>query len=163
MADGASLFPRLEFTVKAAGTLAVLVGAFLSVKGYTDARTKEAEARKFEATASFRKLRQDRYVEIVAVTAKLAAAKFETAAELAVAKKRFYEMFWGDLSLVESDGIKSAMEKLGAALNDNDQSGVQQWAYRVAHLARNGLFASEGVETAGLHLSKSPPDIDGWR
>jgi hypothetical protein len=177
-------FPRLEFGLKALTTMTVVVGTIISVLSYTDARTKEAEARKaeaearkqadesarqarvmeadarrFEALSAFRKLQLDRYTEIVTVASRLAAAKYETKADLNAATRRFYEMYWGDLSIVESEALKTAMANLRGALERQEEIAVRNWAYRISHLARTPLLASFDVSAAKLDLSKSPSQL----
>lgn len=142
-----------------ATVIAVSIGIFTSVASFNDAkrkeavardqealaRQKEAEARQAEAMRPFVEMRRQRYVEILQVVGTLAAQE-QDPEKLQKAKRRFWELYWAELTLVEDKDIEKAMMGLGKLLDPNmEPSELQQQTYRFAHLIRTKLLTLEST------------------
>jgi hypothetical protein len=147
------------WAVSILGALSVMVGIWLSVASFADTRQKDAETRQKdadsrakEAEARLREdatrrqellqpgleLRRRRYLDILSTLGKIAAYE-QDPKTLVEAKRRFWELYWADLSLVEDDDVKTAMEELGGMLDSNLQSTFQQATYKFAGLIRQRI------------------------
>lgn len=61
------------------------------------------------------------------------------------ARKRFDELYWGELALVETPEVESQMVKFGRALEASPES-LQDEALSLAHVLRSSLAKSWGIE-----------------
>jgi len=143
----------LDSTLKLIQVLSIVVGAVISILSFNNARVKEAEARKsdfekrqIEAAKPLLELRQKRYTEAVEAVSVLATPDRHTPQELEKARKRFEELYWGELSMVEEKGVEAAMVKMRQSLNSGSASEVQQATYDLSHVLRDSLLKSWGVE-----------------
>ena len=144
--------------------LAVVVGVVISVRTFTASQEKEAAARRAEAQKQefelqkyreqrqsealkpYAELRQRLYLDAIHAAAVLSNPELHTAAEIAAARKRFWELYWGELSLVEGTGVEGAMKALGDALEPQNQMTPQQRAtYDLAHRLRDSLKKTWGL------------------
>ena len=143
-----------------ATVIAVCIGIFSSIAAFNDAkrneavardqealaRQKEAEAREAEAMRPFIEMKRQRYVEILQVVGTLAAPD-QDPVKTTKAKRRFWELYWAELTLVEDKDIEKAMKDLGALFEPNlKPSELQGQTYRFAHLIRQKLLT---LETTG--------------
>ena len=129
-----------------AQVFSVVVGVVISVWNITAAYQKDADARRIEAAKPFLELRQKRYTEAIQAASILASQKFHTPDEIDAARKRFWELYWGELSLVEEADVETAMVKLGASLEPGLKKTPQQdLTYCLAHALRDSLIRSWGV------------------
>jgi len=62
--------------------------------------------------------------------------------------QRFWELYWGELAMVESKDVESAMVNLGRALieNPSDRGSLEQLSLRLADSCRHSLAKSWGTE-----------------
>ena len=111
---------------------------------------REAEAdrlattRKIEATKPF----LDRQLKLYAEASQVAAiiATTSNREELTKATKRFWELYWGELALVENNAVEQAMIELGKGLKNNlSQSDLQQLSLHLVHACRQSLDRSWGI------------------
>ncbi|MEP7342232.1 MAG: hypothetical protein ABI977_31170 [Acidobacteriota bacterium] len=110
-------------------------------------REKEVETAHREAQRPFLELQLKLYVEAVTVAGRLAT--LENGAERETARKRFYQLYWGELSVVEDREVEGAMIKFDRALQAYEQAPSQNRerakailncrSYRLAHNVRNSL------------------------
>jgi hypothetical protein len=103
-----------------------------------------AASRKIEATKPF----LERQLKLYTEAAQTAATLSTTAdtRERAKATRRFWELYWGELALVENREVEGAMKALGDALSANaSASDLQQLSLRLAHACRRSLDASWGI------------------
>jgi hypothetical protein len=137
----------LGWTASVIGALSVLVGIMVSVESIVGARRAEDITRKREDATRQQALRQpsldlrrEQYLDIVATLGKL-AAQGQDQDTLDKAKRRFWELYWADLSLVEDGKIKKAMQDLGTILKDDGpaSSRFQQATYRFSLLIRKRI------------------------
>ena len=102
---------RVDRWLKVAQSLSIIAGIAVSVVTYWSTREKESLTRRIEAQAPFLKLRQQRYVEIGEVVAKLVSNAPESE-DYKKAKTRFRELYIVELTMVESPEVASQMVKL---------------------------------------------------
>ena len=132
-------------------TMSVIVGIVISVLNFRIAKEAEAESRKIEAAKPFLELRQKLYFEALNSAAVLASKNFHTEDEIIQAKKRFAELYWGELSLVEEFDIEKKMVDIARAENLLDSVyGSQQPTLKLAHLMRESLTKSWAVDPSSI-------------
>ncbi len=124
--------------------VSVVAGVVISVATFFAAKAKEANARKAEAARPFLQLRQDRYTEVVRAASVLVAPATHTSEELQQAKKRFFELYWGELSLVEDKKVETAMVALAEAIDPDlaKETKPTKASYQLAHALRDSLLES---------------------
>lgn len=106
---------------------------------------RTAETRRIEATRPYLDKQLTLYTEATKVTASLATTTDEK--ERAKSKKRFMELYWGELGLVERDSVSRAMVKFREALDRNASAGeLGILALAVAHACRDELAVSWGTD-----------------
>ncbi len=156
---------RLQEFATLIQVLSVLVASVLSIWSFNEARKKEAEARIIEATKyqqqredesrkqqieaakPFLEIRQQKYMEALKVAGILANPGDHTPQELKAAEKRFSELYWAELSLVEAKGVESSMINMARALGKyTEVTAEQQAAIGLAHALRDSLVKSWGVD-----------------
>lgn len=128
-------------------TVSVVVGIVISVLSFERSRAAEKETRKIEAAKPFLELRQKLYLEALRNASILVSKDFHTKEEIDSAKKRFSELYWGELSLVEEKGIEGGMIAVAASLNLFDpMTPAQKASYDLAHAMRESLVRSWGID-----------------
>jgi hypothetical protein len=155
----------LDAISRFAQVFSVVAGVVVSVLSFNATRVKEAEVRRFEtqkyydqradqaekqqieAAKPFLQLRQKRYEEAVRTSGVLANPSNHTPEELKAAEKRFWELYWSELSLVESQEVETAMVELGKSITGKAPLTERQTAsYNLAHDVRASLLSSWGIE-----------------
>ena len=132
-------------------TISVIAGVVLTVMNLKLAREKEAESRKIEAAKPFLELRQKLYLDALNNASILASKDLHTEEEVKQAKKRFSELYWGELSLIEESSIEGKMIALARCENMTDSiTPTQKASYAMAHAMRESLVKSWGVDTAKI-------------
>jgi hypothetical protein len=145
--------------------LSVLIAAVLSIWSFNDTRKKEAEARideanryqqqradelyrrRIEAAKPFLELRQQKYLEAIKVAGVLVNPQAHTKQEIKDAEKRFGELYWAELSLVEAREVEASMVNLATSLGKfSDVTPQQQASLDLAHTLRDSLVKSWGVD-----------------
>jgi hypothetical protein len=130
-------------------TISVIAGIVLSVMNFRIAKEKEAESRKIEAAKPFLELRQKLYLEALKSASILASKHLHTEDEIIAARKRFSELYWGELSLIEEHSIERGMMGVARAENLLDTFfTTQSKTYELAHAMRESLVNSWGVDTS---------------
>lgn len=112
-------------------------------------RNKEIEAALREARKPFLERQQSLYFEATAAASKLAT--LDKGAERDTARKRFYHLFWGELSVVEDELVEKAMVRFRNTLElyENGQaskSDLDQMSLTLAHSCRDSLARGWGYE-----------------
>jgi len=131
--------------------LSVVIGIVISVMSFKAAKGKEAESRKIEAARPFLELRQKLYLEALENASVLASKTLHTEDEVTKARKRFSELYWGELSLIEDKSIEKTMIAVAASENLNNATTPTQTAvYKLAHAMRESLVKSWGVDTSKI-------------
>ncbi len=99
--------------------------------------------RRIEATKPFLERQLKLYTEASQVAAVIATS--DTAARRK-AVDRFWELYWGELALVENTEVEAAMVAFGGGLkNKASTSELQQLSLRLAHACRLSLDKSWGI------------------
>lgn len=103
-----------------------------------------ATSRKIEATKPFLERQLKLYTEASQVAAIMSTSSDN--AERAKATKRFWELYWGELALVENQDVEGAMVSLGNAVGRGAlPSELQQLSLRLARACRASLDRSWGI------------------
>ena len=142
-------------TLKSVGSfvtiISVVIGVVISVMNYRAAQEKEAESRRIEVTKPFYELRQKLYLEALNSASILASKSLHTEEEIAKAKKRFSELYWGELSLVEEYKIEEKMIAVAREEGLTDSvTSTQALTYELAHLMQKSIFQTWGVDTSKI-------------
>ena len=67
------------------------------------------------------------------------------------ARKRFSELYWGEVSLIDEASIEADMIAIASSENLTDSiTPTQKATYALAHAMRESLVKSWGVDTAKL-------------
>ena len=137
-------------------TISVVVGIVISVLNFRIAKEAEAESRKIEAAKPFLELRQKLYLEALTNASILASKNLHTDDEVTKATKRFAELYWGELSLIEEASIEASMVAVARAEHLNDSvNATQRNTLILAHAMRESLVNSWGIDT--LKIGKVNP------
>jgi hypothetical protein len=114
------------------------------IKAETDTQ-RLAQTRRIEATRPFLDKQLALYTEATKLTATIATSADQ--AEIQKATKRFRELYWGELGLVERDDVARAMISFKQALDaKQDQDTLASLALSLAHACRDELAASWGTD-----------------
>jgi len=136
---------RIEQALKTLGVLIAAAGFVWGVYQYFDKREREIENARVEAVRPFLERQLELYTEASQMAAVLATT--ENVTERATAEKRFWELYWGELALVEDRGVEEAMRLFGRGLtNGAELAQMQQLSFLLAGALRDSLAQSWGVE-----------------
>lgn len=142
-----------ETTIKHLSTTATIIsvvtGVVISVLTYKAAADRDAKTRKMEAARPFLELRQKLYVEALNTAAVLASPSYHDSTEIAKAKKRFLELYWGELVLVENKGIDTLMVDIAREQNLlTDTCAAKDYIITLARSMRQSLKQSWGIDSS---------------
>jgi hypothetical protein len=103
-----------------------------------------AETRRIEATKPFLDRQLALYSEAARVAAQVATLGDTEAGQKA--RARFWELYWGELALVENKAVEGAMKRMGDAIaaGASDQE-LKYASLAVAHACRESLDKSWGI------------------
>src|SRR5947208_1902247 len=123
----------------------------------------EGQTRLLVARKSFNDQQFALYVQIAEIVSKLATLENYSSDEWTVNYRRFRELYWGALSMVEDDSVKGVMQEIRPQLEmiNKDKTHVsdqmidklQQSSYSLATALKNSL-----EKTFGVTLTKRPSD-----
>jgi hypothetical protein len=110
---------------------------------------KEAITRRLEAQKPFLEKQLALYFEAAQIAGKLVTLKPGNEKWDEV-ENRFWQLYWSELSMVESPAVEAAMVKVGDALSDYKQtpdnerttSALDDAVYELAHAIRDGITAT---------------------
>jgi hypothetical protein len=138
----------VEKTIKLVGAIVTIGGLALGVANYLSTLRKDAETRNLEARKQFLTRQLELYTDATRTAAKLANLDTSSSDRPAV-ERRFWELYWGELSMVESREVEGAMKRMGDCLGGNcggcPASDLRQCALALAHACRQSLAESWGV------------------
>jgi hypothetical protein len=133
-----------ETVIKWLGVLIALGGFLWGVTSFMLTARIQAEARRLESRKIFLDRQLELYTEATQVAATLATST--DAAKLETAQNRFWELYWGELSMVENRSVEGAMVEIHSCLNRNcTQEDLQPLALKLAHACRDSLNQSWGI------------------
>ena len=149
----------LEAIAKVIGDLILPVGGIVSalwaIWTWRDNKLREraqaerdailhAENRRVEATRPFLERQLSLYVELSQTVATLASQ--DDRAVIGPATLRFWQLYWGELALVEDSRVEAAMVEFGDAIRKGaTQIELQPLSYDLAHACRDSLARSWGT------------------
>jgi len=103
-----------------------------------------AQSRRIEATKPFLERQLRLYTEATEVAAVIATSSDEKQGSKAL--ERFWQLYWGELALVENREVENAMVALGEAIKANASRGaLEQASLRLARACRRSLDNSWGI------------------
>ena len=106
---------------------------------------RNAETRRIEATRPYLDRQLTLYTEVTRLTATIVTSL--DSSEIEKATNRFYELYWGELALVEHGQVEGAMVAFREALEGKRPGDdLGQLALRLAHACRDELAASWGTD-----------------
>ena len=136
----------VEKILKWIGAVVALGGLALGIVNYLATVRRDAETRNLEARKTYLTRQLDLYTDATRAAAKLATMPPDSA-EYLKARARFWELYWGELSMVENREVEAAMKGMGDCLNR--QGGVcprlTQHSLDLAHACRRSLAESWGI------------------
>src|SRR5262245_58459724 len=147
---------RLETAVRLVSPILAIAAFAWGIYTYRHASQQElarraadaertAETRRIEATRPYLDRQLALYTEATRITATVATSADKAA--VAAARRRFEELYWGELALVERNQVASAMKAFRSALeSDASQEQLAPLALDLAHACRDELAASWGTE-----------------
>lgn len=110
----------------------------------TQENTRLIETRRIEATKPFLERQLTLYAEATKVAAQVATQGDTESGKKALV--RFWELYWGELALVENRSVEAAMVRMRNALRTNASTEeLEQASLAVAHACRNSLDRSWGI------------------
>jgi|GEM_PF-7099369 len=158
---------RLEFGLKLLSPLLAVGAFFWGIYTYRDASQRQlaqakaeaqktAETRRIEATRPYLDKQLTLYMEATRVTATLATSTDRE--EIGKATKRFRELYFGELALVERRAVEQAMVRFKLALDaKEEQEALEPLALNLAHVCRDELAASWGTDAWKRETPPSSP------
>lgn len=141
---------RPELVIKAVGPLLVLAGLIFGVIQFQATAKLDREAAQRDAKKPFYEQQLALYLEATDVTSKISAPFSEDDKRAAVL--RFWQLYWGQLALVESPEVASAMVSfknvlVDTTLTDEERATLlRDKTISLAHKCRNSLKESWNVE-----------------
>lgn len=144
MAENGARSRGIEDALKAVGAL-VALGSFLwGIYTYRDAAARSAETRRIEATKPFLERQLKLYTEATQAAATIATGEEGPAKTRAT--RRFWELYWGELALVENGTVEQAMASFGVGLRAGlGRDEMQRRSLALARACRDSLAVSWGV------------------
>ena len=139
---------RHELLATTVQVVSVVVGVVISALSFNQTRLEEAAAREIETARPFYTLRQSLYAEAIKAAAVLANPETHTDDEIAKSRKRFRELYIGELSMVEEPGVEAQMVALAKVIDPEltNMNEAQRATYNLAHALRDTFTYSWKVK-----------------
>ena len=136
----------VEKSLKWVGAVVTLGGLALGIANYLATIRRDVETRNLEARKQYLTRQLDLYTDATRAAAKIATSK-PGSAEHVKALNRFWELYWGELSMVENAAVEGAMKSMGdCLLNKGCRCGdLPHCSLELAHACRRSLADSWGV------------------
>jgi hypothetical protein len=142
---------ELQSSFKVLAVIGACITFGWSVWCYFDKKKSEYEVKKIEASQPFLRRQLALFEEATQITAFIAASDQPGAEEEKT--KRFWQLYYGELALVEHGAVQDAMSDYGDLLDaENYGEALQDAALSVAHACREELAHSWKVDY--WHLDK---------
>ena len=137
---------KLELLATTVQVVSVVVGVVISALSFNQTQLKEAAAREIEAAKPFFTLRQSLYAEAIKAATVLANPEVHTEDEIVKSRKRFRELYIGELSMVEESEVESQMVALAKVIDPEllAMNEAQRATYNLAHALRVDLPRIDG-------------------
>jgi hypothetical protein len=135
---------QIETWVKILSMLGAIVMFVWGVYKYFQNEQQRVENRRVEATKPFLDRQLKLYKEATQIAAVLATTRDLNEKDLTA--KRFWELYFGELALVENKDVEAAMTDLKEGLAaDAPSVDLQRYSLRLAHACRISLDQSWGI------------------
>jgi hypothetical protein len=106
---------------------------------------RNAETRRIESTRPFLERQLKLYTEATQIASAIATTK--DSPERSKALQRFWQLYYGELALVENKEVEAAMVRLGRALQSGASAELLRGlSLQLAHRCRESLDRSWGVQ-----------------
>jgi Tfp pilus assembly protein PilE len=138
---------KIELVVAIIAGVVAIISAFVAYIAQTNAAKAQADIAIIQLAAQqaherqkpFVEAQMKFYVEATETVAQIPRARNTGAREALI--KRFWQLYWGSLALVEDDEVAGAMVAYGEQLKENspDPNTLEGLSLRVAHACRNSL------------------------
>ena len=137
---------NIDKAIKVLGFLFALGSILWAIHQYTDSIQSSNRAKVLEIKKSFLERQLNLYTEATLTASKLATN--ETPEEFDRHYKRFWELYWGELALVESKDVEGAMVSLGKELKKSkpDKEKLQTLSLNLAHACRLSIHQSWKID-----------------
>ena len=127
------------------GVLGAVASFLWGIHVWKGQEIRTAETRRIEATKPFLERQLKLYTEASQVVAVLATS--QDPEETLGARKRFLQLYWGELALVENDDVAKAMVKVKEAMDKGTgQEYLTSLSLNLAQACRNSLARSWSVD-----------------
>src|SRR5215218_7540981 len=152
--------------------LTAIIGGLWTLNLYLDQREKnqramsesarkEQETRLLEAQKPFLVKQLDLYFETASLVGKLVTTD-PSEPNWKDLERKYWALYWSELSMVEHRVVEEAMKKFGDALtayskdqNDANKRALQSAAYHLAHAIRSGIEHVWGTTATGTGVATS--------
>ena len=110
----------------------------------------DGQARLIEAQRPFLIKQLDLYFETAQIAGKLVSLD-PASEEWQASERRYWALYWSELSMVEHKLVETAMSKFGTALEkfkaapEANETALKNACYRLAHAIRSGIEEAWGV------------------
>ena len=135
----------LETWIKILTLVGAVVAFIWGAYQFLATQRAQAETRRIEATRPFLDRQLKLYTEATQAASTLAVSSSKE--EVALAKQRFWSLFWGKLALVEDKRVEAAMVGFGRALDEGKTGNeLRGSSLELAHACRDSSAESWGVQ-----------------
>jgi hypothetical protein len=124
---------------------------------------KQAQTRLLETQQPFLQKQLDLYFETVKVTGALVTEPMDSK-EWQAAERRFWSLYWSELSMVEAGDVEATMVRLGAQLDrykgkpdDATMSVLKTCVYDLAHVIRRAIEVRWQITSGPRWETSCPP------
>ena len=143
----------LDIAIKLAPSVLASATLLWGIYTYGETVKRTAETRRIEASKPFLDKQLALYSEATLNAATLATSS--NPADLAAAKLRFLQLYWGELAMVERGAVESSMVAFKNALDaGKPQTDLARLALKLAYACRDELAVSWGTD-AWLRVPKA--------
>ena len=144
---------RIEVIIRLLTILGAVVAFSWGVFKYFEDNKNLVESRRIEATKPFLERQLKLYTEATQVASTI--ANTEDSPERRAAEERFYLLYWGELVMVENEGVEAAMVAFEKGLNDKvPAKQLKDLSFNLARACRNSLALSWGIKEWRSHYDR---------
>lgn len=150
-----------DLIFKTATTGVAVVGALIAVFSYLDAKDREIAVARRESQKPFLQRQLDLYFEATKITSTLATTdRSQDPTGWEKSRNRFWQLYWGELALVEDKQVEQAMIAFGNSLQTVSANPAAQastlspLAIDVAHACRDSIARSWDYELANVDAAQ---------
>ena len=139
----------IDALCKIATALALVIGGGLTAFSYITNREAQTRSAAIEAKQPFLQRQLGAYVDVSSTLAILVASKDPS--ELAKAKEHFWNLYWGQLRVVEEPGVGESMDRIAKCLDQNPQCpAIENLVTDLTNECRHSLETNWEIGLAGV-------------